>query len=202
VVDGREVLRGRKRTDVAVEQVRRPQLALFLQLEDGCRCERLRQRCHPESSVRSVPNLPAPVCVAIRLEKLNGALPLHKDYTGKSFGVEVAHDRLQPGWKGRRSLSDERCECADKHQAVSVRQTASYAQLFWAVREWLVASTIAERLNVEYPFRDHLIGERFELVARLSSQVTLGFSTRVQRNRLSGAVSPSVALQLAIKTVN
>ena len=107
VVDGREVLRGFERADVAIEPVRRPQLALFLQLEDGCRCERLRQRCHLESSVRSVTNLPAPVCVAIRLEKLNGALPLHEDHPRESFGLEVAHDRLQPGWRVRRGLSDE-----------------------------------------------------------------------------------------------
>jgi len=64
VMDGREVLRGIKRANVAIDPIRRPQFALFLQLEDGCRCERLRQRGYLESGIGSVTNLPAPVCVA------------------------------------------------------------------------------------------------------------------------------------------
>jgi len=107
VVDGREVFRGIKWADIAIDPIRRPQLALFLQLEDGCGCERLRQRRHLESSIRSVTNLPAPVCVAISLEKLKGAFPLHEDHPRESFGLEVAHDRLQSGWRVRRGLSDE-----------------------------------------------------------------------------------------------
>ena len=35
-----------------------------------------------------------------------------------------------------------------------------------------------------------------------SSQVTVGISTRLQRNQLNGALAPSIALQLAVKSVN
>jgi hypothetical protein len=33
----------------------------------------------------------------------------------------------------------------------SFRQTATYGQLFWAAREWLVPSLIVERLRVDRP---------------------------------------------------
>ena len=51
------------------------------------------------------------------------------------------------------------------------RQNASYGQVFWAAREWLVASLIAERLHVDRPFEERLRAGRFEVTARLASQV-------------------------------
>ena len=80
-------------------------------------------------------------------------------------------------------------------------QTASFAQLFWAAREWLVASAIAERLHVEAPFEERLTAGKFEIAARLASQATLGISTRVQRDAITGRYTRSIALQAAFKTV-
>jgi hypothetical protein len=82
----------------------------------------------------------------------------------------------------------------------SFTQQASYAQLFVAVREWLVASGIAERLKVAQPFATELRGARFELAARLASQATITFGTRVERNQLTGRLSKGVSLQMAFKT--
>ena len=81
------------------------------------------------------------------------------------------------------------------------RQHASYAQVFVAVREWLVPSVGFERLSVQRPYREDLWAPRFELSARLSSNFTLGFSSRIQQNEITGKVAPSVALSLAMKTV-
>jgi hypothetical protein len=81
------------------------------------------------------------------------------------------------------------------------RQEASYGQVFVAVREWLVPSVGFERLHVQAPYRESLWAPRFELSARLSSNFTLGFSSRIQENEITGKVAPSVALQLAMKTV-
>jgi hypothetical protein len=85
---------------------------------------------------------------------------------------------------------------------VSFRQQASYAQFFFAVREWLVPSLGFERLTVQAPYAESLIGPRIELAARLSSNFTLGFTSRIQRNEINGKMAPSVALSLAMKTVN
>ena len=40
------------------------------------------------------------------------------------------------------------------------------------------------------------------MASRLSSHVTLGITTRLERNYVTGKLSRSVALQLALKTVN
>jgi hypothetical protein len=82
------------------------------------------------------------------------------------------------------------------------RQSASYGRVFWAVREWLVASFIGERLQVDKPFEERLRAARIELIARLASQVTIGVGTRLQRNDLNGLIARSVIFQLAFKTVN
>lgn len=82
------------------------------------------------------------------------------------------------------------------------RQHASYAQVFWAAREWFVISLVGERLTVEAPFREKLAAGKVEVAARLTSQVSLGASTRVQRNALTGQWGLSAALQLAMKTPN
>lgn len=84
----------------------------------------------------------------------------------------------------------------------SFRQHATYAQLFYAVREWFVVSAIGERLNVQKPYEEKLNAGKIEVAARLTNQISLVFNARLQRNQLTGQWSPSVALQLALKTVN
>ncbi|HLK62841.1 MAG TPA: hypothetical protein VKU19_05355 [Bryobacteraceae bacterium] len=82
------------------------------------------------------------------------------------------------------------------------RQTASYGQLFWAAREWLVASLIGERLRVEAPYTEHLNAAKFELAARLTSQATVSIGPRIQWDPISGRITRSVVFQLAVKTVH
>jgi hypothetical protein len=85
---------------------------------------------------------------------------------------------------------------------VSFRQDASYGQLFWAVKEWLVPAATVERLTVARPYREAWVAAGGQLTARLTPQFTLSLSTRVQHNQLTGRTSPAVTLQLAMKTPN
>ncbi len=85
---------------------------------------------------------------------------------------------------------------------VSMRQQATYGQLFWAVREWLVASAIGERLSVEQPFEERVAAAKLEIAARLSSIASLSVSGRVQRDMRTGRKSPSLAFQASLKTIN
>jgi hypothetical protein len=85
---------------------------------------------------------------------------------------------------------------------VSFRQNATYGQLFWAVREWLVLSAIGERLQVASPFELRLMAGKLEVATRLASQATIVASTRVERNMSTGRLSRTVSLQLALKTVD
>jgi hypothetical protein len=86
--------------------------------------------------------------------------------------------------------------------STTFQQHASFAEVFWYPKEWLVASLIGEQLQTQKPFREHLIGGRFEMSSRLSNHVTLGIMTRLERNYVTGKQARSVALQLALKTVN
>jgi hypothetical protein len=79
-------------------------------------------------------------------------------------------------------------------------QQASFAQVFFAIREWLVASGIGERLKVENPNALELRGARFELAARLASQMTITFGSRFERNQLTGHLSKGVSVQMSFKT--
>ena len=81
------------------------------------------------------------------------------------------------------------------------RQQATYGQVFWAMREWLVASAIGERLTVQQPFAEKLAAGKLELNARLTSEASVGVSAKVQQNLITGRVSTSVMLQAALKTV-
>ena len=90
----------------------------------------------------------------------------------------------------------------DPTKPVSFRQETSYVQGFFAIREWLVPSIGAERVIVHKPYKETLVAPRFELSARLSSNFTLGLVSRLQENIITGKVGPSVALSLAMKTVN
>jgi hypothetical protein len=85
--------------------------------------------------------------------------------------------------------------------AGSFGQQTSYAQLFWAGREWLVASVIGERLRVEAPFEQRLNAAKFDLAARLTSFATINGSAKVQRDVLTGRLSKSLAVQASFKTV-
>jgi hypothetical protein len=82
----------------------------------------------------------------------------------------------------------------------SFRQQASYAQVFVALREWLVLSGIGERLMVDAPFAERLNAGKVELAARLTNQASVGLSARLQRNQLTGIWSRSLALQVALKS--
>lgn len=85
---------------------------------------------------------------------------------------------------------------------VSFRQDASYGQIFWAVKEWLVPAITAERLTVQQPYREAQVAGGLQLSARLTPQFTLSVSTRIQHNQLTGRNSPAFTLQLAMKTPN
>jgi hypothetical protein len=84
--------------------------------------------------------------------------------------------------------------------ASSFLQQASYAQLFVAVREWLVVSAIGERVAVEAPFAERVNAGKLELAARLTNQASIGLAARAQRNQLTGIWSRSLALQVALKS--
>ena len=85
--------------------------------------------------------------------------------------------------------------------ARSFTQNASFAQVFWAAREWLVLSTIAERLRVEAPFAQRLDSGKFEVAARLAPQATVTLGTKLEKNLVTGKLSKSLILQVAMKSV-
>ena len=84
----------------------------------------------------------------------------------------------------------------------SFRQDASYAQVFWAVKEWLVPAIAGERLTVQRPYRESLLAVGGQVTTRLSTQFTLSLGARIQHNQLTGRTSPAFTLQLAMKTPN
>lgn len=82
----------------------------------------------------------------------------------------------------------------------SFRQHTSYAQVFWAVREWLVVSAIGEKLSVEQPFLDRQAAGKFEVAARLSNQAAVTVSARLVRNQVAQTWGKSITVQVAVKT--
>jgi hypothetical protein len=84
----------------------------------------------------------------------------------------------------------------------SFRQDASYGQVFWAVKEWLVPAIAGERLTVERPYRESLLAVGAQVAARLTPQFTVSIGARIQHNQLTGRTSPAFTLQLAMKTPN
>lgn len=85
--------------------------------------------------------------------------------------------------------------------ARSFTQNASFAQVFWATREWLVLSAIGERLRVEQPFEQRLNSARIEVAARLAPQATITMGTKLEKNLMTGKLSKSLILQVAVKSV-
>ena len=72
------------------------------------------------------------------------------------------------------------------------RQDASYAQVFWAVRDWLVTSATGERLRVNAPYTEHLTAGKVEVASRLTSQATVIVGTRVEHNAVNRRLSRSL----------
>jgi hypothetical protein len=81
------------------------------------------------------------------------------------------------------------------------RQQATYGQVFWAMREWLVASAIGERLTVRQPFDERLAAGRLELNTRLTGAASVTVSAKVQRSLTTSHLSTSFMVQAAFKTV-
>src|SRR5690606_18697171 len=73
---------------------------------------------------------------------------------------------------------------------VSFRQHATYAESFYAFREWLVGSVIGEHLSVARPYSEDLNAGKLQLSARLRSQFTVSVNFKMQRNMLNGVWSP------------
>lgn len=81
-------------------------------------------------------------------------------------------------------------------------QQATYGQLFYYWREWLVTSFITERLTVQAPFQERLWAYKGEVGARMSANWSVSFRAGLQRDTLSRVYSPVVAIQFSAKTVN
>ena len=114
-------------------------------------------------------------------------------YWARTGGSDLAH-----GASSRSTTS--RIASARSFQT-RLAQHASYAQVFWAPREWLVASVIGERLSVHQPFEERLNAGALEVTTRLTSVATIGATARVQRDVIAHQWSKSILLQVALKTV-
>lgn len=118
----------------------------------------------------------------------------HRDMVG-------AYTRLGFGQWGVFAEHDVTWRTRDTMGAEALEQTATFGQVFWAMREWLVASATGERLRVGPPFAERVNAGRLGLSARLASQITLSVNARLQKNLATGQYSRSLALQAAVKTV-
>ncbi len=84
----------------------------------------------------------------------------------------------------------------------SFNQQTTYGQLFWDAREWLIPSLIVERILVNPPYQEHLDAIRLDLTGRVASQFTISAGPRIQKDQLTGRISKSVVIQIALKTVH
>jgi hypothetical protein len=125
---------------------------------------------------------------------------LHGDAPNGSRAVLSAYARLGFGRWGLLAEHDFTDRTREVPEPVEFGQHASFAQLFWAVREWLVASAIGERLEVGGPFAQRLLAGRIEIAARLATQATVVVGAQLERNQLTGRSAHSLTLQLAVKT--
>jgi hypothetical protein len=112
-----------------------------------------------------------------------------------------AYARLGFGAWGILTEHDVTDSTRDAVSNASVRQHATYAQVFWAAREWLVLSGVAERLRVGVPFSQRTNAGRLEVAARLAPQATIVVSTKLEKDMISRRMSQSVTVQAAFKTV-
>jgi hypothetical protein len=83
----------------------------------------------------------------------------------------------------------------------SFQQNATYAQVFWFPRGWLWFAVTGERLTVDAPFHERQMAGRGEVTARFSGSASLQLISGVQRNQLTGTLSPMVLLLLMVKPV-
>ena len=118
----------------------------------------------------------------------------------------TARWKLRTAWL-RQMGHSRRARCDESpprrsHFEETFRQDASYAQVFWAVRDWLVTSATGERLRVNAPYTEHLTAGKIEVASRISSRATVIVGTRVEHNAANRRLSRSVAVQLALKTVD
>lgn len=81
-------------------------------------------------------------------------------------------------------------------------QHASYTQVFYYWREWLITSAIVERLSVQNPYAEHLWAYKGEIGARMSSNWSISVRAGVQRDLRTRALSPVASLQFTAKSVN
>lgn len=111
-----------------------------------------------------------------------------------------AYARLGFGKWGILAEHDVTSRVRDAQAPASFQQHATYGQVFWAMQEWLVVSATGERLRVEAPFEARVTAGKLELAARLTNQVSLGVSGRVQHDALTKRVSTSATFQFALKS--
>jgi hypothetical protein len=114
--------------------------------------------------------------------------------------IAAVHARLGFGSWGILAEHDVTDRTTDQLPS-SFAQHATYGQVFWAAREWLVASLIGERLSVHQPFEERRYGGGIELTARLNSMATIGATARLQRDALAHRTLKSIMFQVAVKTV-
>ena len=81
-------------------------------------------------------------------------------------------------------------------------QQATYGQLFYYWREWLVTSVITERLTVQNPYPEHLWAYKGEVGARMSSNWSISLRAGLQRDFRTRVLSPVASIQFTAKTVN
>jgi hypothetical protein len=109
-----------------------------------------------------------------------------------------AYARL--GFGGWGVLAEHAITSRERVAQPGSRQDTSYLQLFWAPRDWLVASGIGERVRVGALGELRTAG-RLEIASRLTSQATVVVGGRLERDATSGQLAPSLSIQLALKRV-
>ena len=105
------------------------------------------------------------------------------------WGVLAEHD-----------LTDRQLQKPDT--TVKFGQQTTYAQLFYYPREWFSVSGIVERLTVQRLYEERLWAYKGDLSMRVSANCTIGLRSGIQRNALTGALTPIASIQLAVKSVN
>jgi hypothetical protein len=83
---------------------------------------------------------------------------------------------------------------------VVLTKHTTYAQLFWAAREWLVLSAIGERLQARAPAPARSTAGKLEVAARFTNQASVGVIARVVRDPIAGRLTTSASLQVALKS--
>jgi len=129
-----------------------------------------------------------------------GAQSLHASEAAGSRNIFALYTRLGFGRWGVLAEQDfTNRELASHTDRVEFGQAASYAQIFFYPREWLLLAGVVERLNVEEPHGERLWGYKGEFSVRFSPNWTFGGRAGVQRNSFTGASTPIAIIQLSVK---